>query len=205
MKLRKIILVIGISAFAMLPGCGEWEEKYKACRAELDNLEALFNGSQQALQDCEAAKMRLSQLLESERNKPAQRQQTSLEKAGGVYDASRGTITVTLSTNVLFDSGKAVLKSSSKSNLNNISGIIKREHGGSEVWVIGHTDSDPIKKSKWKDNWQLSTERALAVTRHLIGTGVSAKQLVAGGRGEHKPVGSSKSKNRRVEIMVYVN
>jgi len=202
MNLRKITVVITIMGLVLLGGCGKWKEKYDACNAELENLEALFDGSQQALQVCEADKNQLAQMLDAERN-TTRREQTELERAGGVYDAARGTITVTLENKVLFDSGKVKLKSASKSRLSNISGIIKREHGGSEIWVVGHTDTDPIRKSKWKDNWQLSTERSLAVTRYLLTQGVSAKQLVAAGRGEHKPVGSKKSKNRRVEIIVH--
>ena len=202
MSLRKITVVTTVMGLIFLGGCGKWKEKYDACNAELENLEALFDGAQQALQICEVDKSQLAQMLDAERS-TAQREQSELERAGGVYDAARGTITVTLENNVLFDPGKVSLKSASKSRLSNISGIIKRKHGGSEIWVVGHTDSDPIRKSKWKDNWQLSTERSLAVTRYLLTQGVSAKQLVAAGRGEHKPVGSKKSKNRRVEIIVH--
>lgn len=203
MVLRKTIAVMGILGLLLVGGCGKWKEKYEACNAELENLEALFDGSQQALQACEADKNQLAMMLDAERNKAA-RQESDLEKEGGVYDAARGTITVTLENEVLFDSGKVTLKSASKTRLNRISEIIKREHGGNEVWVVGHTDTDPIRKSKWKDNWQLSTERSLAVTRYLMTQGVSAKQLVAAGRGEHQPIGSQKSKNRRVEIIVHV-
>lgn len=202
MNLRKCTAVLGIMGLLLFGGCGKWKEKYNACNAELENLEALFDGSQQALQSCESEKNQLAQMLDAERNK-ATREATALEREGGVYDSARGTITVTLENEVLFSSGKVSLKSASKTRLKRISDIIKREHGGNEVWVVGHTDTDPIRKSKWKDNWQLSTERSLAVTRYLMSQGVSAKQLVAAGRGEHQPIGSSKSKNRRVEIIVH--
>ena len=55
------------------------------------------------------------------------------------------------------------------------------------------------------DNYQLSTERALAVARHLVSRGVPPGRLIAGGCGEHRPREANTSKtnraaNRRVEI-----
>lgn len=76
-----------------------------------------------------------------------------------------------------------------------------------QVDVVGHTDSDPIKKSKWKDNWQLSAERALAVLRYLNSKGISSEKIRAVAAGSSRPVASNKSssgkaQNRRVEIVV---
>ena len=69
--------------------------------------------------------------------------------------------------------------------------------------MVGHTDTDPLKatKDKYKDNWELSAERALAVTRYLVSQGVAAEALTAAGRGEFHPL-ESKAKSRRVEIVV---
>jgi len=209
MRWEKMLLVMGlIGLMALGSGCQPWQKKYQSCNAELENLKALFDSAQQSLDECKAGQNQLSSQLAdaqrnlaSERQKP-ERQASTLEKEGGVYDASRGTITVTLENEVLFDSGRVTLKSDAKSRLGRIADIIQREHQGKEVWVVGHTDTDPIKKSKWADNWQLSTERALAVTRYLIEKGVGAKQLVAAGRSQYQPIGSSKAKNRRVEIVV---
>jgi len=167
-----------------------------------------MRSANQAAQQCEMDKAQLNQRLRDAEGALADARQqarkvSDLEKEGGVYDAARGTITVTLESNVLFSSGKVSLKNDSKTRLQRISSIIKRDYPGKEVWVIGHTDTDPIKKSKWTDNWQLSTERSLAVTRYLVQNGISAKQLVAAGRGEYHPISSSKAQNRRVEIVVY--
>ena len=117
-------------------------------------------------------------------------------------DAQKGTITVTMPTELLFDSGKVTLKSNSKARLKKIADQINAQYSNKEISVVGHTDTDPIKKTKWKDNWQLSTERALAVTRYLIKHKVTAQQLAAVGRGQFRPVGKKKSANRRVEIVV---
>ena len=117
-------------------------------------------------------------------------------------DPERGTITVPLASDVLFDAGQAVIKADSKTKLNTITGIIKQRYAGKEISVVGHTDSDPIKISGWKDNWELSSQRALSVTRYLMTQGISAQQLAAVGRGEYHPLTSNKADNRRVEIVV---
>ena len=72
-----------------------------------------------------------------------------------------GTITVTLANTILFDSGKATLKSATSKELDHILGVLKDKYSGKTVDVVGHTDTEPIKKSSWKDNWELSAQRAL--------------------------------------------
>ncbi len=207
--MKRMISCLWICAMVVLVGfsTGCYKQQYDACKAELENCQALFDGANQSQQQCDSERQRLEQELQralrdlqTERAKP-ERQPGGLEKMGGTYDEAKGTITVTLDTNILFDSGSVTLKT--KSQLGQIASIINREHNGKEVWVIGHTDTDPIKKSKWADNWQLSTERALAVVRQLVENGVQAKHLVAAGRGQYHPVGTSKERNRRVEIVVY--
>ena len=129
-------------------------------------------------------------------------QETGLEAYGGTLDAEKGTITVPLASDVLFDSGEAAIKDGSKSRLNEIAGIIKTRYNDKDISVIGHTDSDPIKISGWKDNWELSSMRSLAVTRYLLTQGIPAQQLAAVGRGEYHPLTQNKADNRRVEIVV---
>ncbi len=213
-KVRILVLVMMSSLLVFGSGCTNWKKKYESCNAEYENLQSLFDGANAATKQCQQEKSQLEQRyqallaqLKQAQNKPKPVAQPSkagsLEALGGKYNANRGTITVTLTNDVLFSSGKVTLKSSSRSRLNRIAQVIKRDYPGKEVWVIGYTDSDPIRKSKWKDNWQLSTERALAVTRYLIQEGISARHLVAAGRGQYHPVSSEKAKNRRVEIVVY--
>ena len=75
--------------------------------------------------------------------------------------------------------------------------------------VIGHTDSDkPGANSKFKDNWELSSARAISVTRELIKDDVDPKILMASGKGEYDPIATNmtedgKEKNRRVELYFY--
>lgn len=136
---------------------------------------------------------------------------TGFEGIGGV-DVERGAggdITVRVPGDVLFSSGQIDLKSTAKSTLTQVAGVLKREYPGSEIRVEGHTDSDPIKKSKWKDNLELSSQRAMTVARYLASQGVDDARMAAVGRGEHHPRASNssatgKAQNRRVEIIVVV-
>lgn len=120
------------------------------------------------------------------------------------YNASTGEMTVRVPGDVLFDSGVATLKNSARSTLDKIAGALKSDYAGKSMRVEGHTDSDPLIKTRaqWTDNRNLSLARALAVTRYLEGKGISGKQIETAGFGEYHPRGNDKSKNRRVEIVV---
>lgn len=111
-----------------------------------------------------------------------------------------GVAMISISSDLLFGSGKADLTSAGAAKIAEIAHEIKKEYPNRDIYVIGHTDNDPIRKTKWKDNWELSVERALTVTRTLQSAGVSGKQIMAAGRGEYQPESGSKNKNRRVEI-----
>jgi len=69
--------------------------------------------------------------------------------------------------------------------------------------VAGHTDTQPIKKSEFASNWQLSTERAITVVQFLQENGVKPANLSAAGYSEYQPVSkSTKAANRRIEIVI---
>ena len=115
---------------------------------------------------------------------------------------------VTVGSDILFAAGQATLTKAGQARLDQIAADIRRNYAGLPVRVFGHTDSDPIRKSKnrWTDNLDLSANRAMAVTRYLIRKEVGAKMVEAVAMGEHHPVagntGAGKAKNRRVEIVV---
>ena len=88
---------------------------------------------------------------------------------------------------VLFRSGKAALRPEARSTLDAIARTLNGEYGDRDVLVYGHTDAQPIKKSRWKDNLELSAQRALSVVRYLQTRSVAPRRLVAGGCGENRP------------------
>jgi len=117
------------------------------------------------------------------------------------WEAGLSADRVTVGSDILFASGKASLTSAGKAALDKIAADIRRSYPNMPVRVYGYTDTDPIKRSKWKDNLELSSMRAMAVTRYLTSKGVNAKLVESIGMGEHHPVGGSKAKSRRVEII----
>lgn len=112
-----------------------------------------------------------------------------------------GETVIEIAGDVLFDSGKATLKSTAKKELDRVVSTIKGKHSGRTVKVIGHTDSDPIKKSKWPSNEALSEARADAVADYIASKGVSRGSITTIGKGASEPKGS-KAASRRVEIVI---
>ena len=113
---------------------------------------------------------------------------------------------------VIFATGQANVSDAGKEQLADIASAlreIEKSIPENIPWVLqieGHTDSDPIANSSiFRDNWDLSTERALSVVRFLRSEGISANRLAAAGYGEFQPIdngnsSASKQRNRRIEL-----
>lgn len=117
-------------------------------------------------------------------------------------------LVITFVAEVLFDSGKAELKGGSAVKLQKVSRVLQTTVKDLNVGIEGHSDSDPIKHSSWKSNWELSSARALSVLHFLTEEqDVDPSRFAATGYGEYRPVASNaskegKAKNRRVEIVI---
>lgn len=105
---------------------------------------------------------------------------------------------------ILFNSGKADLSRNGKARLAQVASDIRSRFGDRDIFVFGHTDNDPIRKSSWKDNWELGSARALNVIRELQTRGVPGDNLIQANCGEYRPTAansrSTKKQNRRVEF-----
>ena len=113
--------------------------------------------------------------------------------------ARRGSLVLSLPSEVLFDSGSAEVSEKGTLAVLEI-GITLKRLADRRFLVVGHTDDVPLKGSSFKDNWELSTARALNVTRTLVKAGMDPKNLVASGAGEHDPISKERARNRRIEI-----
>ena len=113
---------------------------------------------------------------------------------------------------VLFATGQANISDTGKEQLAEIASALREieEVIPKDIpWVLqieGHTDSDPIADNPFfRDNWDLSTERALSVVRFLRSEGIPANRLAAAGYGEFQPIDTqnseaAKQRNRRIEL-----
>lgn len=115
----------------------------------------------------------------------------------------------TIGTDVLFAVGRDELTSDGKALLDAAVAEIQSKYPGKTINVEGHTDSDPIRHSRWKSNWELGAARALAVLHYLEDEkGVDGQALSATTFAYHKPVAGNdtdegKAQNRRAAIVIY--
>ena len=206
---------VSLVAISLLSGCTDYKKKYDYLNVEHQNLKGRYEtleGERQQLADRIAQDQQTIDELQrqiDELNKTPADATGFGEGYDVAFDAAAGTITVTLPNTILFDSGKASLKSATSTELDHILSVIKQKYSDKDIDVVGHTDTDPIVKTKdlWKDNLELSAQRALSVARYLIGHGIPEKQVRAAACGSARPVASNasaagKAKNRRVEIVV---
>ena len=76
---------------------------------------------------------------------------------------------------------------------------------GELLMVSGFTDDRSIRGGRFADNWELSAQRALTVTRSLIEAGMPASMVFAAAFGAEQPVSpniddTTRAQNRRVEM-----
>jgi chemotaxis protein MotB len=116
-----------------------------------------------------------------------------------------------LQSELFFDTGKADLKPDAQAELDKVATALtglEQQIPNEIPWVLrvdGHTDSRPITGGPFKSNWDLSTARAVAVVKYLIGKGVNPQRLVAAGFGEFQPIDTGTTeeayrRNRRIEF-----
>jgi chemotaxis protein MotB len=112
---------------------------------------------------------------------------------------------------VLFDTGQAILNPDGRSELDKLANALlelDRQIPAEIAWVLrvdGHTDVRPIASAQFPSNWALSSARAISVVQYLILKGVSPQRLVAAGFGEFQPIDGDKTdeayrRNRRLEL-----
>ena len=113
----------------------------------------------------------------------------------------RGSVLFALNSDQLQPEGRDVLKSLAAP----LAGYLTSRDD--ILMVSGFTDDRQVRDGnrQFADNWELSAERALTVTRALIADGLPASSAFAAAFGAQQPVSSNaddegRAKNRRVEI-----
>jgi chemotaxis protein MotB len=164
-----------------------------------------------AIADRDAALARARALEQENANLRAQLAQRSSEPqppAPRDWQTAGPYTWTSVGTDFLFASGSADLRAEGRAKLQEIVATIQREFPDKAIWVLGHTDTDPIRRTKdlWTDNLDLSCNRAMTVFRELQRMGLQPDRLIAGGQGEFFPRASNsdragKAQNRRVEII----
>ena len=159
--------------------------------------------------------LELSSKLEQEvkqRQLETQRRKTLEQALAGPLAAGRVTLVngrIGISGNVLFALNSDQLQPQGRDLLKSLAGPLSAYLGANDeiLMVSGFTDDQRLREGnrRFADNWELSAQRALTVTRALIDDGVPASSVFAAAFGSGQPVSSNtdeqgRAKNRRVEI-----
>jgi len=130
------------------------------------------------------------------------------ETSGLMLEEVNDHIYVKTSSPITFSSGSYRLGSEDRSVIDSLASILQN-NPNLEVIVEGHTDDQTVVAGSYlQDNWNLSAQRALQVTRELVKAGVSPDQLSAAGRGEYLPLmddqstADARATNRRVVFKI---
>lgn len=187
----KRLIYFVLLAVSVLSGCTFVIQKGR--RSDIEKIEELSRN----LEELNQAKRLLEERLKQE----IQDKQVRLEMM------EKGLV-ITFVADLLFDSGKAIIKPENYPTLDKIAKVLEQNLPYNYIGIEGHTDNEPIRYSGWKSNWELSTARALSVLHYLVDEkGLSAERFSAIGYGEYRPVASNDTKegrqlNRRVEIVI---
>jgi len=206
------VAVLGL-ALVLSGGCANQGKKRLAMlentnrdlTERLNELRAQMNGMNQARSDAQRQLLAAQGEIDALNRQLAEIPETT-PVAPGWTDTPSGAM-IAIDSSVLFAPGKQTLRGSALRALDGIVSTLQGEYADKDIIVFGHTDNQPIKKSGWEDNWQLSTERSLAVIRYLQDKGINPSRLAASGCSEYRPRASndspsSRSQNRRVAIFV---
>lgn len=224
--------IIASLAFLILPGCVSYAKYVQVAdelagsqhdlamaQDDLDQMRAMIEEAGQLtgvdsaeyaalVADLDAAiadRTRLESQIENLRNTSG-----DLGAFSVTYNQEEGMVGYSAQGDVFFASGSSELSKSGREALDIVVGKLKQYDA--MIRVDGHTDSDPIVKTKAKfplGNIQLGALRAIAVRSYLIKKGLPENKVYIASFGPAKPLvggtdADSKRRNRRVEIMVPV-
>ncbi|PWF55659.1 OmpA family protein [Massilia glaciei] len=157
--------------------------------------------------------MELTTSLQEEvkKRQAEEQRRLTLEKALAVPLAS-GRITLNngrigISGQVLFAQNSDQLQPDGRQLLSSLVGPLRAYLTARDemLMVSGFTDDKAIRNGPFTDNWELSAQRALTVTRTLVEQGMPSSMVFAAAFGSEQPVkpntdDAARAQNRRVEM-----
>jgi chemotaxis protein MotB len=176
------------------------------------NQQNQLTKTKEELQDQQQKLMRLQNLLEQQKAQGKLLKDKMAEALKGFSSneltvvQKNGKVYVSLSENLLFPSGSAVVNPKGVDALSKLAAVLNLNSDVS-VNIEGHTDSIPI-RGRFSDNWDLSTARANSIVRVLVNNyKVDPVRVIASGHSYFDPLQSNstadgRAKNRRTEIIL---
>ena len=179
-------------------------DRHADIEADLGKMEGTLAASREELEDVRRVRAETEQRLRTFEELTAGLQ--AMIDVGTVEVSVRaGQLLVKLPAEVLFASGSAELSDAGKVALMEVAVALKKLP--SQRFLIGgHTDARPVRGNEYRNNWELSTARAVTVTE-LLSFVIAGENLIAAGYGQYDPVADNSSKrgrqkNRRIEIVL---
>ena len=207
-KTRSPLFTLSLTALFLtlgLTGCGPdaKQKKIDELTAENDGLKQEIEDRDRQINDAMVRENDSKSTIDELNQQLAKSRADGKNKEGWITMPSFDMISVPGS--VLFESGKAQLTSGGRAKLAQIASDIRGKYGDRDIFVFGHTDDQPIKKSKWKDNWELGANRSLTVIRELANLGIPNDSLVQANCSQFRPKTANagdkaRLQNRRVEF-----
>lgn len=213
--MNRPLLRLGLLALALAPLAGgcvsqkhleDAENEIVKLREERTRLRRDNEALNRQVQSYEAQLIAANQKI-AEMPEPANYADVS---ASGVDVITRGnSLVFSVPSEISFASGKADLSPSGRKALKTVADALRRDFPDGVYWIEGHTDNDPIRKSGFGSNRELSLARGMSVLRYLVDeAGIADERCVVAGFGEYWPnvpndSAANKAQNRRVEIVVH--
>ncbi|MEP7110969.1 MAG: OmpA family protein [Ferruginibacter sp.] len=179
---------------------------------QLNQSEKTLQQQQESLQQQQKKLLQLQTLLTQQKDQSdlLKNKMSEALKGFNSNDLSvvqkNGKVYVSLSENLLFPSGSAVVNPKGVDALSKLAAVLNL-NADVAVNIEGHTDSIPI-RGRFKDNWDLSTGRANSIVRILVDNyKVDPVRVVASGHSFFDPLDTNgtpegRAKNRRTEIIL---
>jgi chemotaxis protein MotB len=138
--------------------------------------------------------------------KIAEQLETQIQDGAIELESLGQQITIRIRENGSFPSGSAYLQPKFKPIIREIGELLNTVPG--EIMVAGHTDDRGIDSELFKSNWDLSTQRAVAVAAEILKVpGFDKTRLIVAGFADTRPLvpnsnALNRRRNRRVEITI---
>jgi chemotaxis protein MotB len=176
----------------------------KEAETEKSRMAATLQERERALAEYKARAQRLEAM--KARFDLLRKKLDELTKIGLAVNIRKNRMVISLPGDVLFDTGKDTLRKEGEDILKKVAGVIRQDKSllDRDYQVAGHTDSAPLNRPPFHDNWGLSLMRARSVLLFLIGkNGNMPKQhWSAAGFADTDPLSGNPGKNRRCELIV---
>lgn len=183
-------------------------EMLRVAHVKNANIEAEKQNSQKQVQALTAS-MRRQGGVSITPNNSLLRTLPVIDLPGGHVRRDGDVIRVALPEDQLFESGSARLRSGATTTIATVAGQLFALYPDQIVGIEGHTDTDPVSGTQWRNNHELSAAQAMAVFDVMSSrTRFQPNQLFTVGHGPNHPIASNGSldgrrHNRRVELVVY--